>query len=88
MEWRIPADAVTEKGKSGSTEAPPAGGKVTFTVDAQVSRAAGGDLYVTPLKINETELAAGTPGGKPGGETWPTREELLAELQKADGDFS
>ena len=87
MEICLPADALAEKDENGQSVAPGPGDAVTFRVDGKVTRASNGYIYVTPTKVNDQE-ASDTAGASGEDERQPSRDELLAELQQADGNMS
>ena len=87
MEICLPTDALAERDENGQSVVPSPGDTVTFTVDGKVTRTGNGCIYVTPAKVNDREIsdAAGASGES---DRQPGREELLAELQQADGNMS
>ncbi|HTI69669.1 MAG TPA: hypothetical protein VMF06_06870 [Candidatus Limnocylindria bacterium] len=87
MEWCVPSGTLAEKDETGQAVSPGVGDTVTLTVEAKVNRVGGSNAYLTPLKINGTPVGTGDSGGQ-GPEDPPTRDELIAELQQADGNMS
>ena len=87
MEICLPAEALAEKDENGQSVAPGPGDTVNFRVDGKVTRASNGYIYVTPAKVNDQEIN-GAAGPSRAADCQPSRDDLLAELQQADGNMS
>ena len=87
MEFCLPAEALATTGDQGQVGGPCVGESVAFSVEGTVTRTHGGGIYVKPTKINTVSLDGPSTDANAHKE-FPSRDELLAELQQADGNLS